>query len=91
MLSTIRSRDCSILTPEDRGRPADLIGAGIAIQPIDVAAEDTYQRLVVERGWSPDDYEAWLRRCLQRELIVRSRSSTGSVSIRDSVDIVAYV
>ena len=34
-----------------------------------IAAEDTYQRLVVERGWSPDDYEAWLRRCLQRELI----------------------
>lgn len=56
-----------------------LAGAGHLREGVDVqratdilwtiAAEDTYQRLVVERGWSPDDYEAWLTRCLQRELI----------------------
>lgn len=34
-----------------------------------LASEDTYQRLVVERGWTPDDFEAWLSQVLKRELL----------------------
>jgi AcrR family transcriptional regulator len=34
-----------------------------------LASEDTYRRLVVERKWSPSRYEAWLSRCLSRELL----------------------
>lgn len=42
-----------------------------------LASEDTYRRLVVERKWSPRRYEAWLKRCLIRELLVKP-SSTGA-------------
>lgn len=34
-----------------------------------LASEDTYRRLVVERKWSPERYESWLRRCLANELL----------------------
>jgi AcrR family transcriptional regulator len=36
-----------------------------------LASEDTYQRLVVERGWTPDEFEAWLGNSLKRELLRR--------------------
>ena len=34
-----------------------------------VASEDTYQRLVVERGWTQDEFETWLGKTLKRELL----------------------
>jgi AcrR family transcriptional regulator len=34
-----------------------------------LASEDTYQRLVVERGWTHDEFETWLGKCLKRELL----------------------
>ena len=34
-----------------------------------LASEDTYQRLVVERKWSPNRYEAWLGTCLCQQLL----------------------
>jgi AcrR family transcriptional regulator len=34
-----------------------------------LASEDTYQRLVVERGWTDDKFETWLGKCLKRELL----------------------
>jgi AcrR family transcriptional regulator len=34
-----------------------------------VASEDTYQRLVVERGWTQDEFETWLGETLKRELL----------------------
>jgi AcrR family transcriptional regulator len=37
-----------------------------------LASEDTYQRLVVERGWTQDEFEAWLGKSLKRELLQRS-------------------
>jgi len=44
-----------------------------------LGSDDTYQRLVVERGWSLDEYERWLAACLTRELLGDdSTSSTGS-------------
>jgi AcrR family transcriptional regulator len=36
-----------------------------------LASEDTYQRLVVERGWTQDEFEAWLGNALKRELLRR--------------------
>ena len=32
---------------------------------------DTYRILTVERGWSPEQYEAWLARTMSRTLLVR--------------------
>lgn len=32
-------------------------------------SDDTYQRLVIERGWSLDEYEGWLVACLKHELL----------------------
>ena len=34
-----------------------------------VASEDTYQRLVIERGWTHDEFEMWLGESLKRELL----------------------
>jgi len=34
-----------------------------------VASEDTYQRLVIERGWTHDEFELWLGESLKRELL----------------------
>jgi AcrR family transcriptional regulator len=34
-----------------------------------LASEDTYQRLVVERGWTHDEFETWLATSLKRELL----------------------
>jgi len=34
-----------------------------------VASEDTYQRLVIERGWTQDEFEVWLGESLKRELL----------------------
>ena len=34
-----------------------------------LSSEDTYQRLVVERGWTHDEFEAWLGRAVKRELL----------------------
>jgi AcrR family transcriptional regulator len=34
-----------------------------------LASEDTYQRLVLERGWTHDEFETWLGTCLKRELL----------------------
>jgi len=36
-----------------------------------LASEDAYQRLVVERGWTQDEFEAWLGNSLKRELLRR--------------------
>lgn len=36
-----------------------------------LASEDTYQRLVVERGWTQDEFEGWLGNSLKRELLQR--------------------
>ena len=36
-----------------------------------LASEDAYQRLVVERKWSPNRYEAWLGACLSQQLLRR--------------------
>ena len=42
-----------------------------------LASEDTYQRLVVERGWTQDEFERWLGKSLKRELL-RTRSKSPS-------------
>jgi AcrR family transcriptional regulator len=34
-----------------------------------LASEDTYQRLVMERGWTHDEFETWLGKSLKRELL----------------------
>jgi len=34
-----------------------------------VASEDTYRRLVIERGWTHDEFEVWLGESLKRELL----------------------
>jgi len=34
-----------------------------------LASEDTYQRLVEERGWTHDEFETWLGKSLKRELL----------------------
>lgn len=39
-----------------------------------LASEDTYQRLVIERGWTRDEFEMWLGKSIKRELLrVRQR------------------
>jgi AcrR family transcriptional regulator len=45
----------------DSGRATDIMWA--------LASEDMYQRLVVERGWTHDEFETWLGECLKRELL----------------------
>lgn len=34
-----------------------------------LASEDIYQRLVIERGWTHDEFEMWLAKALKRELL----------------------
>jgi AcrR family transcriptional regulator len=34
-----------------------------------LTSREVYRMLVIERGWSPDDYEAWLRRTLLQTLV----------------------
>jgi TetR/AcrR family transcriptional regulator, regulator of cefoperazone and chloramphenicol sensitivity len=45
----------------DASRATDIMWA--------LASEDPYQRLVVERGWSHDEFETWLGKALKRELL----------------------
>jgi len=44
-----------------------------------INSDDTYQRLVVERGWSLDEYEGWLAACLKRELLGDGSTRTKNV------------
>lgn len=50
----------------DAGRAADLLFA--------VAGTDVYRTLVVERGWSPPEYEKWLGEWMHRELVEDGRA-----------------
>jgi len=53
-----------------RGHLRHGLSEGRAVDVLMVlTSEDVYQKLVVQRGWSPDDYEAWLIAVLQRELL----------------------
>jgi AcrR family transcriptional regulator len=56
-------RSSHLRTGLDATRATDIMWA--------LASEDTYQRLVVERGWTPDEFEAWLGNSLKRELLRR--------------------
>ncbi len=42
-----------------------------------LSSEDTYQRLVVERGWTHDEFEMWLARVVKRELLPNESSTSG--------------
>ena len=53
-----------------RGHLRHGLSEGRAVDVLMVlTSEDVFQKLVVQRGWSPDDYEAWLIAVLQRELL----------------------
>jgi AcrR family transcriptional regulator len=53
-----------------RGHLRDGLSQGRAVDVLMVlTSEDVFQKLVVQRSWSPDDYEAWLIAVLQRELL----------------------
>jgi AcrR family transcriptional regulator len=56
-------RSGHLRTELDATRATDIMWA--------LASEDTYQRLVVERGWTQDEFEAWLGKSLKRELLQR--------------------
>ena len=36
-----------------------------------LTSEELFRLLVVQRGWSPDEYETWLVAVIQRELLQR--------------------
>jgi AcrR family transcriptional regulator len=42
-----------------------------------LSSEDTYQRLVVERGWTHDEFEMWLAHVVKRELLPHESSTSG--------------
>jgi len=55
---------------------ADSLKPGLNVKTatdICVALErpEIYEELVLTRGWSPDQYQRWLGRCLRRELLAR--------------------
>jgi AcrR family transcriptional regulator len=55
---------------------ADSLKPGLDVKTatdICVALErpEIYEELVLARGWSPDNYQRWLGRCLRRELLAR--------------------
>ncbi len=39
-----------------------------------LTSEELFRLLVVQRGWSPDEYETWLVALIQRELLQRVKS-----------------
>ena len=59
-----RSLAASLAPSVDERTAADLLWA--------LANEELYRELVVERGWSPDRFEAWLANTLRSQLLGRN-------------------
>jgi hypothetical protein len=69
---------------ERRALAPDLAASRAADMVYAFMSPDVHRILTIERGWSPQDYEAWAIRCL-RSLLRNEPPSTTSVTARKKV------